>query len=99
MVDGMVRPSDAVDRLSLAEQVAEKLSASILSGDYRPGARLPEIELAERFNVSRVPVREALRLLAHQGLVQFRPRRGAIVPEVEASDIRDLYDVRAALLS
>ena len=83
--------------VSLAEQVADRLSHCILRGEYLPGSRLPEPELAAKFGVSRGPVREALFHLVREGIVQFRPRRGAIVTLANAQDVADLYNVRGIL--
>ena len=74
-----------------------QLQKEILSGDLAPGEHLAEIAIAERLDVSRGPVREALRRLAEQGLVTFTPYVGAKVRELSASDARALYEVREAL--
>ena len=92
-----MEPTDAVANISLAEQVADRLSQAILRGEYPPGSRLPEPELAAKFGVSRGPVREALFHLVREGMVQFRPRRGAIVTLASAQDVADLYNVRGVL--
>ncbi len=92
-----MEPTDAVANISLAEQVADRLSQAILRGEYPPGSRLPEPELAAKFGVSRGPVREALFHLVREGMVQFRPRRGAIVRQARARDVVDLYNVRGVL--
>src|ERR1700760_23890 len=62
-----------------AERLADQIAAAVLSGEFRPGFRLDEHMLAERFGVSRTPVREALRQLAATGLIEIKPRRGATV--------------------
>jgi DNA-binding GntR family transcriptional regulator len=69
----------------------------IISGDLRPGERLIEERLTERFGVSRPPLREALRILEQDGLVQRLPRRGAIVTPLSADDVREIYSLRWAL--
>ena len=78
---------------SLADQIAE----SIAMGNYPPGCRLDEVELAARHGVSRTPVREALFQLGAAGLVTLRPRRGAIVPQVSAQRLVEMFDVMAEL--
>jgi DNA-binding GntR family transcriptional regulator len=78
-----------------AVRVQEELREAILAGSLPPGARLRAEPLAERLRTSRTPVREALILLAREGLVDIEPRRGAIVRSFDASDLADLYDVRA----
>lgn len=76
---------------STADKLAEALAELIFSGDFEPGARLDEQQLAQRFAVSRTPVREALRLLATRGLIDIRPRRGAFVTEVSPSELEELF--------
>lgn len=76
---------------STADKVAEALAESIFSGDFEPGSRLDEQQLAQRFAVSRTPVREALRLLATTGLIEIRPRRGAFVTQVSPSELEELF--------
>jgi DNA-binding GntR family transcriptional regulator len=80
-----------------AARVQEELREAILAGSLPPGARLRAEPLAERLRTSRTPVREALILLAREGLVDIEPRRGAIVRSFDAADLADLYDVRALI--
>ena len=70
-------------RKSLADQVADTLVEAIGLGLLQPGERMVETEIAARFNVSRVPVREALKILATQGILQGEPHRGLYVIEVD----------------
>lgn len=84
--------------LSVPEQIADRICTAILAGDLAPGQRIAEIPLAQSFNVSRGPVREALRILEHEGLVTFSPRRGAQVTALSADEVEQLFDIRAALL-
>lgn len=76
---------------STADRLAEALAESIFSGELEPGSRLDEQQLAQRFAVSRTPVREALRQLATTGLIEIRPRRGAFVTEVSPSQLEELF--------
>jgi DNA-binding GntR family transcriptional regulator len=69
----------------------------ILRGDFPPGARLGEVELAERLGVSRTPVREALGRLAAEGLVEIAPNRGARVTSWTVAELEDVFDLRTAL--
>jgi len=85
------------DHASLAEQVARELRQSILTRRRKPGDRLVEDRLSEEMGVSRVPIREALRVLAAEGLVDVQPRRGASVANVSPEVARDLVEVRATL--
>src|SRR3954466_7339830 len=69
----------------------------IVEGRIRPGARIKEIPLAEELGFSRAPVRDALRLLERDGLVTLVPNRGAVVPELRAVDVLEVYALRASL--
>ncbi|WP_051533180.1 GntR family transcriptional regulator [Arthrobacter sp. 9MFCol3.1] len=82
---------------TMADAVVQRLRALIVSGKFRPGDRLVEERLAEMFGVSRPPLREALRILQRDGLVQSLPRRGFIVIPITAEDIREIYSLRFAL--
>jgi len=83
---------------TLAEQIANKLGEDIIRGVFQPGAPLLETTLAENyFQVSRGPVREALRILESEGLVEIRPRRGAVVSQLSQRDIEEIFAVRAVL--
>lgn len=92
----------AADKLSRGDQarhVAETLRAEIVEGRVAPGARLGQDDLARRFGVSRMPVREALRILQAEGLVEAPPNRSAIVSSIDAADMTDIFDMRVALES
>ena len=65
--------------LKRSDELRDEIEEEILTGLLRPGERLEEAQLAHRFGVSRTPIREALLQLAANGLVEFRPRRGAVV--------------------
>ena len=82
---------------SLGERVGDELRRAILTGRHQPGERLIEEQLSEEMGVSRVPIREALRALAAEGLVSVQPRRGATVAEITGEVARDLVEVRATL--
>jgi len=81
----------------LVSHLAEKIGSRIESGDYPLGSRLRQEALAEEFEVSRTPVREALRLLEVKGLVTHLPNQGSIVRAPSAREIREAYQVRAEL--
>jgi DNA-binding GntR family transcriptional regulator len=85
------------DRRALVDKLAATLQARMLSGELVSGTRLRQSALAEEFGVSRTPIREALRKLQASGLVEVRPRRGALVRAPSAREIRDAYEVRAEL--
>jgi len=82
---------------SLPEQIAARLSERIVSGTYTPGQRVMEQAIAEEFEVSRGPVREALRLLEKEGLVMILPRRGAQVTNPTIAEVHEIFDIRAML--
>jgi DNA-binding GntR family transcriptional regulator len=77
--------------------VAERLKAEILAGEREPGSRLRQVEIAQRLGVSTTPVREALAMLQREGLVQLEAQRGAIVFLPSVRDLREHYEIRAAL--
>lgn len=79
--------------VSLADQVFEKLERDILCSKYQIGEVLTEIRLSEELGVSRTPVREALRRLAHEHIVK-ETGKGALVVGITKADIRDIYDIR-----
>jgi DNA-binding GntR family transcriptional regulator len=82
---------------SLAEDAADRIRETILSGGFTPGEHLVEARIARQLNVSRGPVREAFKLLRAEGLVEEEPRRGTFVVRLEPSDVREIYQVRAAI--
>jgi DNA-binding GntR family transcriptional regulator len=81
----------------LSKAVADELRRGILIGQRKSGDRLVEDRLSAELGVSRVPIREALHLLAAEGLVEVQPRRGASVAEFSAEVAHDLVEVRAML--
>lgn len=83
---------------SQAQQAAHSfIRQKILDGDYAGGSWLKPQDIAKELNVSRMPVREALRGLEMEGLVTMRPNRGAVVTELSMSDVDDLFEMRANL--
>lgn len=80
-----------------ADALGELIEEQIVTGLLRPGARLDEQELAAQFGVSRTPVREALIHLASAGLIEMRPRRGAIVAEIGAHRLVEMFELMAEL--
>lgn len=81
----------------LGQLAAETLRRAILIGRYKPGERLVEDRLSTELGISRVPIREALRTLAGDGLVELRPNRGAAVAAISTEVASDLVEVRATL--
>ena len=86
-----------INRRRLVDVAYEELRKRIVSGDFAMGSRLNEVHLAADLGVSRAPVREAVRRLSEEGLVVERPHQGAVVRELDASALVDLYNVRAAI--
>ena len=82
---------------SLREQVSRALEAALVAGELRPGEIYSAPSLAEQFGVSATPVREALRRLAHEQLVEVFPRRGMFVTNVDVRDLARISEVREAL--
>ncbi len=83
---------------TLPEKIAAALAERVVDGRYPPGSRLVEAVLSKEFGSSHGPVRDALRLLQGAGLVTILPWRGAVVSDVSVREIRELYQVRAALV-
>jgi len=82
---------------STADRVAMDLAYLIETGVYKPGDRLREVELSERFKVSRAPVREALRVLATRSLVHMEPMKGATVARLSDQEARESVEISAVL--
>jgi DNA-binding GntR family transcriptional regulator len=87
--------SDTADTLlaprALYQQVAERLREQIFSRELEPGSWIDELKLAQEYGISRTPLREALKVLAVEGLVTMKVRRGAYVTEMSADDVRQVY--------
>ena len=84
---------------ALYEEVAEQLRQRIFSGELEPGSWIDELKLAEEYGISRTPLREAVKVLAAEGLVTMKVRRGAYVTEVNDKDQRDVYHLLSLLES
>ena len=93
----MEQVPDSLYAPSLVEAATRRLREEILSGALAPGDRLIEERIRSRYSISRAPLREAMRLLAQQGLIEHLPRRGARVTELSAADISQLFEIRAVL--
>ena len=89
--------SNVIVRAPLHVQVAERLRVAIDSGELAPGTRLNEVELCNEMGVSRTPLREAIRSLATEGLVELQPNRGAIVSVVSSEDVTEILPIMASL--
>jgi len=84
---------DSIDRSTTAERAAEAIRQMIWDGTVRPDDRLNQTELAQRLGISRIPLREALLMLAHDGLVRIEPHRGAFVEAYDEQAVQDHYEL------
>lgn len=87
----------SIPRTGLHEQVAARLRQMLVEGQVAPGAKLNERELCEALQVSRTPLREAIKRLAAEGLVELVPNRGAIAVSLTEEDVRHTFELMAAL--
>jgi DNA-binding GntR family transcriptional regulator len=85
------------ENLSRADFVYQRLRQGIRSGEFRPGDRMREADLATRLNVSRTPIREAIRRLASEGLLEVASSRGVMITQLDKQQVRELYALREAL--
>jgi len=90
-------PIEQIARVPLHEEVTNRLRGMIVESKLKPGERIQEMQLAQQLGVSRTPIREALKVLASEGLVELLPLRGAIVKVFSDKDARDMLDVIALL--
>ncbi|CCD89938.1 putative transcriptional regulatory protein, GntR family [Bradyrhizobium sp. ORS 285] len=91
------RAPPAVAKITRAEELRLQLADDIVRGTLAPGASLDETEIAKRFNVSRTPVREALRQLAASGLIEARAHRGAVVARPSVDRLTGMFEAMAEL--
>lgn len=90
-------PLAQLERRLLPEQIVARLRAEIVAGEWAPGERVTEQLLSQRFGVSRTPLREAMKLLAAEGLLELLPNRGAVVTEPTIEDAQDKLRVLGAI--
>jgi DNA-binding GntR family transcriptional regulator len=93
----MTRLAPLPDQLSLQERTYQAVRAALLNGDYMPGERIYEGAIAQDLGISRNPVREALRRLQQDGLLEVRPHYGVYVASIPVEEIEDTYRIRGAL--
>lgn len=84
-------------RPALAVELTDRLRRMIMEGELTPGEKVPERLLTERFGVSRTPIREAIKVLAHEGFVTLLPNRGAVVASQSLSELAELFPLVAVL--
>lgn len=82
---------------TLREKILETIRDAILKGSLKPGERVSEPELAERFGISRTPIREAFRQLESEGYLEVVPRRGAVVASLSERDVVEFYSIKSIL--
>ncbi len=92
-----IAPAPTLTPRPLYEQVAEEMRQRIYRRELEPGSWIDELKIAEEFGISRTPLREALKVLAAEGLVTMKLRRGAYVTEVSERDLRDVYHLLSLL--
>ena len=90
-------PPTRLESPSLVQLAADALRNMVLSGQLAPGERLIEERLTEELGISRPPLREALRLMEREGLIENRPRRGAVVTTLDDQDVYEILTLRSAL--
>lgn len=88
---------DGIERRYLHDEVAERLRVLILSGELEPKSRVNEVALCARFGISRTPLREAIKILATEGLLELLPNRGARVGSISQAEIEEMIEVVAGL--
>ena len=89
--------SDPIGRTALAVEIANRLRQMILEGQLQPGEKINEKALTEQFGVSRTPLREALKVLAAEGLLDLIPHRGAVITRQSEAELSEVFCVLAAL--
>lgn len=89
--------SKPIVRKTLHSELLERLRQMIVDGDLTPGSKVPEKSLCDRFAVSRTPLREALKVLASEGLVILTPNRGAMVSDLTFDDLEEVFPIMGAL--
>jgi DNA-binding GntR family transcriptional regulator len=85
------------NHLTLREKIVETIRSAIVNGQLPAGSRVAEPDLADRFGISRTPIREAFRQLETEGFITVIPRKGAVVASLSAKDVSDFYDLKAVL--
>lgn len=96
----MANPSPATYEIyaTLPAQIAVQIGKAIVEGEFEPGRKLREVDLAAAFGVSRASVREALRMVEREGLVTILPQRGAQVTSLSEQEVQDIFEIRANLM-
>lgn len=98
-VKGLVPDSLQIssDYRTMQQLVTDKIRAAVLDGTFKPNQKLNQAMLAQKLQVSRIPTREALRILEGEGLVTFRPHQGAMVAGMSPEEVEEVYEIRIML--
>src|ERR1039457_6401638 len=96
-ISASIATASAAEPRLLAAEVVERLRDMIIQGELAPGVKLNERVLCERLRTSRTPVREAIKYLASEGLVELLPNRGAIVTRITVTTVREMFVLLGAL--
>jgi DNA-binding GntR family transcriptional regulator len=83
--------------MTLQEDANVQINRLIIEGELKLGQRINEVELAQKLNMSRGPIRESLRILNQQGLLKYEPRKGMYVTKLSRDDIKEVYDIQLSL--
>ncbi|MEE7457833.1 GntR family transcriptional regulator [Methylorubrum populi] len=92
-----IEPSIGISRRYLHDEVADRMRELINEGELEPRARVNESELTERFGISRTPLREAIKILATEGLLELLPNRGARVASISRNELEEMIEIIAGL--
>ncbi|WP_183571980.1 GntR family transcriptional regulator [Methylorubrum rhodinum] len=92
-----IEPSIGISRRYLHDEVADRMRELINDGELEPRARVNESELTERFGISRTPLREAIKILATEGLLELLPNRGARVASISQTELEEMIEIVAGL--
>lgn len=95
--DGINNDKEEINRLNLSEQIANRLRDMIIQNEFTPGDRIRERDISKILEVSRTPLREALHMLATEGLIELIPNRGAVVTKSSPEEIADMLQVLGVL--
>lgn len=90
-------PTSPIERPSLHDTIVNRVRAMVYDGDLKPGDKVPERLLCETLGISRTPLREALKVLASEGVLELLPNRGARVAKLTAADVDEMFPVMGAL--
>lgn len=93
----MIQTAQTITRKSLHHELVDRLQVLIIQAELEPGSKVPEKLLCDQFGVSRTPLREALKVLASDGLVRLEPNRGAWVTQVTEDEVEEVFPVLGAL--